>query len=454
MNRQQSPTISVERSIVRNESETRLHGRWLPLARGLWITLVVLTLAIFFGSLPMYLAQLQTPCAGSACEYQQFTHLQAETLKGIGLSLGAYAALTITIALASVLVSLVVSTLIIWRRSSDRMALTVALMLVTLGPIIELVNVPVSSSSPWLVPNLCLSLLANALLVLVFLLFPSGRFVPRWTRWTFVAYLALQIPLTFLPVVPALSNTPEGQLGWLVALSELAIAAGVQFYRYRRVSSLRERQQTKWVVFGLAVPIIVSVIATVLSLFFSMIAEHNSLSLLALNEFDFLIPLCISLSFGFAILRSRLWEIDAIINKALVYGLLTALLGAIYVGLVLGLQALLGELLHQTNAIALVISTLAIYALFRPLRNRIQALIDRRFYRRKYDAARTLKAFSAALRQEVDLATLSEHLVAAVEETMQPASVSLWLRPLTHEQVPWRAAPSSPSPELEAREGR
>jgi hypothetical protein len=113
--------------------------------------------------------------------------------------------------------------------------------------------------------------------------------------------------------------------------------------------------------------------------------------------------LFIPISIAIAILRSRLYDIDTIINKALVYGLLTALLAGAYAGLVLGLQALLGGLLHQTNAIALVFSTLVIYALFQPLRRRVQAIIDQRFYRRKYNAARTLAAFSATLRSEVDL---------------------------------------------------
>ena len=145
--------------------------------------------------------------------------------------------------------------------------------------------------------------------------------------------------------------------------------------------------------------------------------------------------------------RSRLWDIDAIINKALVYGLLTGLLAALYAGLIIGLESLAGLIAGQAaiNPLVLVISTLVIYALFRPLRRRVQAIIDRRFYRRKYDAARTLAAFSATLRNEVDLATLSEHLVGVVEETMQPASVSLWLRPLANHQVPWRVTPSVPS---------
>src|SRR5258706_524748 len=135
---------------------------------------------------------------------------------------------------------------------------------------------PGASGSPWpsswRVPNECLGELAQALLVLVFLLFPSGRFVPRWTRFTLVVFLAVQVPLTFLPVAPLLPNTPQSEPGWFVAISELVIVAGVQLYRYRRVSSPRERQQTKWVVFGLTVPITVYVLGTALGLFFPVLA--------------------------------------------------------------------------------------------------------------------------------------------------------------------------------------
>jgi hypothetical protein len=136
----------------------------------------------------------------------------------------------------------------------------------------------------------------------------------------------------------------------------------------------------------------------------------------------------IPISIGFAVLRYRLYDIDLLINRSLVYGTLTVLLALVYVGLIIGLQALLGTIIKQDNGVAIVLSTLAIYVLFRPLRRRVQAIIDRRFYRRKYDAARTLAAFSATLRQEVDLEQLSEQLLAVVQETMQPVHVSLWLR--------------------------
>jgi len=426
MNRKPCPTSTVERPSVRNESETRLHGRWLLLARGIWITLVVLTLAIFFASLPVYLALLQTPCAGSACGFQQLTPEQAETLKGIGLFPDVYTAYTVTLTLALMMVCVVVSTVISWRRSDDRMALIVALFLVTLGPFAVMFNVSVSPF-PWQVPNEFLSLLFRALFMLVFSLFPTGQFVPRWVRWIIIVFLTLQVPFTFFPALAPLQISAVS-LGFLVGIGGLAILVVVQLYRYRRVSSPLERQQTKWVVFGFAVPITFMVIGIVPYLIFPQLAVPGSLYLLAYAAVQAILLLLIPLSFGFAMLRSRLWDIDVLINRTLVYGTLTVILTGIYVGLVIGLQALLGGLLHQTNAIALVVSTLTMVVLIGPLRRRVQAIIDRRFYRRKYDAARTLAAFSATLRNEVDLATLSEHLMAVVEETMQPTQISLWLR--------------------------
>ena len=155
------------------------------------------------------------------------------------------------------------------------------------------------------------------------------------------------------------------------------------------------------------------------------------------------------LGLGFVILRYRLWDIDVLINRTLVYVILTISLALIYLSLVVGLGALVSLFTRELgqSPVVIVVSTLAIYALFQPLRQRIQAIIDRRFYRRKYDAAKTLAAFSATLRQEVDLDQLRGQLLAVVQETMQPIHVSLWLRTTAPDRKPqetWSETPSAP----------
>ena len=146
---------------------------------------------------------------------------------------------------------------------------------------------------------------------------------------------------------------------------------------------------------------------------------------------SYLAVLLIPVSIGIAMLRHHLYDIDIVINRTLVYGLLTAMLVLVYIGGVVSLQYAFRALTGQGSQIAIVASTLAIAALFNPLRRRIQAFIDRSFYRRKYDAAKTLEAFSAKLREEPDLAALNDELLTVVRQTMQPAHISLWLRPDT-----------------------
>jgi hypothetical protein len=447
MSDQHAPTKTGKRT---NALATGLCGRWLVLVRVGWVALVILTLAIFFASLPVHVAMLQTPCIGPACGYLQLSPEQVGALKGIGLSTGDYAAYTLTLTLAIMVVCLVVSTLIVWRKSDDRMAMLVAFMLVTFGPIFVTATVP--ESSPLQIPNECLYFLALSLVALVFLLFPTGQFVPRWTRWALVVFIVGQVPSTFFPDAPFALNTSVSLLSNLMSLTVLAILVVVQLYRYRRVSSPLQRQQTKWVVFGLAVPITFYVSGSVLYLIFPALADASTLYgapyQLAFNVVSTFLPLLIPLSFGFAMLRSRLWEIDAIINRTLVYGALTASLALVYVGLIISLQALLQGIISQDNSVVIVISTLAIVFLFLPLRRGIQRIIDRRFYRSKYDAAKTLSAFNATLRQEVDLDQLREQLLAVVQETMQPAHVSLWLR----SNEPFRKQQTWPLPGIDEEE--
>ena len=267
------------------------------------------------------------------------------------------------------------------------------------------------------------------LFVLSFLLFPNGRLLSprwRWVAWAAVAngvVLLLFAPFEstfakeeFPTAEPVFRNalTPVANALWGVLLPLtilMLIAAGVSLVLRLRRSHGVEREQIKWFV----IPIAFTLFA--FPVLFAVTGDAYGV---------YLLPL-IPISAGVAVLRYRLYDIDLVVNRTLVYGLLTATLGGVYVGSVLLLQLALDSV-TSNSSLAVAVSTLAVAALFRPARARIQAVVDRRFYRHKYDAARTLERFSARLREQVDLDALGGELRDVVSETMQPAHVSLWLR--------------------------
>jgi hypothetical protein len=270
------------------------------------------------------------------------------------------------------------------------------------------------------------------------LLFPDGS--PPTHRWRWVSRLAVMggVLLVFgLSLAPGAldernypgARNPVGvedagrllegttTVGTALAITALILAVVSMIVRFRRSSGV-ERQQLKWVVYAGAV----AAGGFALTLFLSGPLAN------AVFALGFLAFIGVPVAAGFAIMRYRLYEVDILINRTLVYGPLTASLVALYFGGVVLLQRLFVALTGEKSTLAVVASTLLIAALFNPLRRRIQSFIDRRFYRRKYDAAKALEAFSAKLRDETDLDALSDELVGVVRETMQPAHVSLWLR--------------------------
>jgi uncharacterized membrane protein YhdT len=218
-------------------------------------------------------------------------------------------------------------------------------------------------------------------------------------------------------------NLYEAVLNTMAPVLLVAVALSV-FMRLRRAAGV-ERQQIKWFAYAAAATVIGLILAYVIPgvidtpLWFERVGYTILLAL---------IP-SIPISIGIAILRYRLYDIDLLINRTLVYGSLTAILVALYFGGIVVLQRVFVAFTGQKSTLAVVASTLFIAALFNPLRRRIQSFVDRRFYRTKYDAAKTLEAFSSKLRDETDLDALNEDLLAVVRETMQPAHISLWLRP-------------------------
>jgi hypothetical protein len=260
------------------------------------------------------------------------------------------------------------------------------------------------------------------MLIIFLYFFPDGRPVPRWMGVPAVAGSALIA--IWDNIFFGWGGPFGGILMYILALGGVA----AQVYRYRRASNRPQRQQTKWLVFGVVVGASAITLYSVVEVFVPAITRPGSLVYLFVTPLAYLSFIAIPLAIGFAILRYRLYDIDILINRTLVYSLLTGTLALLYWSTVVLLQGLFRPLFGQGNDLAIVVSTLVIAALFMPLRRRIQSFIDRRFYRRRYDAARTLAAFSGTVRDEVDLNRLTDRLVEAVEETMQPAHVSLWLR--------------------------
>lgn len=418
--------------------DTRLRGRWLLLARIGWVAVVIATLVLFAGGASGFFAELQGTCAGAGCDRWLLSPEQAQGLEVAGLSLGFYAAYKITLEAFFVLSFCVVAAVIFWRRSYDWMALFAAIMLVVFGgnTFIDTHRALNLDSPIWWWLDTFMAFLGSAMLFVFFYLFPDGRFVPRWTRWTALGWVVLNAAGYFAPPTPLLDANTEGALFPIIALVLFVSVVVAQTYRYRRVSSAAQRQQTKWVVFGFTAGVSGMLLLSGGEVLLRGYLATSSLAPTAFGGVYEIIGitgfyaflLLIPLSIAFAILRHRLYDVDVVINRTLVYGVLTASLALVYFGIVVLLQALLRAVTGNESQLAVVASTLAIAALFQPLRRRIQDLIDRRFYRRKYDAARTLENFSAKLREETDLEQLNRELVSVVRETMQPEHVSLWLR--------------------------
>lgn len=404
-----------------------MQKHWLTLARMGWIFIVVPTYALSIATIPSYFTSLHyiQPSPGSPFTVQ-LTSADVHTLHTWGLSLDFYAAAMVFSILLFQMCYAAIGVLLFWRRSGDWAVLQVSFALMMLP--FAFVDITMQTLPPnwlWLIP--VLAALGNASLRSCAYVFPDGRFVPHWSRWLALALFAYWSVLAVFP-----SWRVDHSLFSLVLFVGFSLSAlAAQLYRYRYVSTARQRQQTRWVLFGVVIAVMSNTLPRLLYSFVLSPLLHGGPLAFALEINLIMYPLlALPITVAIAILSSHLWDIDVIINRTLVYGTLSTTLALIYLILVFGLQTLLHGLLLRTanSGVAVFSSTLAVAVLFQPLRHRLQKVIDQRFYRRKYDAARTLAALSATLRNEADLSQLREQLQAVVEETMQPTHLSFWFR--------------------------
>jgi hypothetical protein len=317
--------------------------------------------------------------------------------------------------------------LVVWRRPQDRMALLFALMLVTNGAIMTRATQMVFATRPWTQPFALAVWLLGAVSVALFLVsFPTGRITRRWTLAAplagvagFVVYPRSVEAILYLPELPEAAGRLRVAAALGMAMFTVGVAAQVQ--RYRRDATSLQRQQIKWAVFPLGLLLAVGTFAGT-SLIVGPDARLFGVVVIAMMAITLLLPV----AWAKALLRHRLYEIDRIISRTVTYGLVVALLGAVYAGGVVGMGAAVsGVWGRDGDGFVVAVTTLAAVALFHPLRRGVQARVDRRFNRSGYAAHRAVDGFTERSRDAVDLAELRRVIERTTAEAVQPVSVSM-----------------------------
>ena len=404
---------------------SRYQSRLLTFARLFWLAFLLFKWVYWIASMPRFFALVDAgviPTVVEAGAVQVSPELFAAHAVAWGLATPTWAMLSTLLNILSALVFTLVAVLVWWRPHTWFGWLTAMVLLVS-GSNVQS-NV-IRTAMIWPLAHFIwdVSALIWPLFVLWLYLFPDGRPVPRRLLWIvgplvalFAALFLAILAAKYLPAFTAIVNlTPViNRLAPAVVFPLIFLTLAAQTYRYLRVSGPVERSQTKWFLSGFLVAF---ALPSIISIFVTLPAEVDTIAFMA-----------IPLGIGVSVLRYRLWDIDVIIRKTLIYTVLTVLLALIYFGGVVLLQRLFGSLTGVAQSpLAVVVSTLVIAALFTPLRRRIQDTIDRRFYRKKYDAQRVLAQFALTARDETDLDALTAELASVVQATLQPERVSVWL---------------------------
>ncbi len=415
----------------------------LRFARAAWIAVVPLSLVAFAVALPARYDEL-------SAETVHFRLMLASMRPGTlpqpidtWLSSPLYAPAMLALEILVMAVCLGAAVLLFWRRHDERMAIVASLSLVGYGVLFLPPLDALAAAHPvWspLVRGLQAFGLESSLLL--FYVSPDGHFRPRWTRplavvwtlWTVASAVAPAAPFDFLQGRPHVITPRDFTLPWLlICLAWYGSGLLAQFVRYRRISAPQQQQQTKWVLIGWTAVIGFYAALVFPRVAFSALSAPGPVDLLyravGVPSFEaamLLAPIPITIS----MLRYRLWDVDVVLNRALVYGLVTVALGLVYVISIVALEAIFRSASGQDNPLAIVLSTLACAWLFQPVHRRIQRGVDRHFYRRKYDAARLIEKFGNGVRSEVELSALLDDLIAVVQQSMEPEHISAVLLPV------------------------
>lgn len=418
-----APSLSPQNALASLAASLLSGGRALTTARIGWGAVATTCLTLYLLALPMRLAELR----------RLVTSAGAPHIGALAIPSPLFVTAAFALEVGGSLVFFALSLVLVWRRSAAVGVIRISTLLLAFGAALPGTAYAIISATPiWRVTPGLLQILGWTALLLFAYLFPTGDWVPRWSRW--VAPLWLLWTASFFAFAePTLSRRPILiAASYLIWVAWLGTGVCAQIYRYLWVATPPQRQQSKWVLLGFVSALIGILLVSaqqVLALSQGRQVATNTIFIAAALVIVTVAALPIPISITIAILRHNLFDIDRLINLTLVYGALTITLGAIYAATVglsqMVVQAVTGQ--HSESQLALVISTLGAAALFQPLRSRIQVAIDRQFYRRRYDAAKITAAFAASLRAELDLDELSQRLTEVAHRAMKPQHVSLWL---------------------------
>jgi signal transduction histidine kinase len=380
-------------------SSPTLHGHWHVLARGAWAAVAILAVSLFLAAIPVHFTNLSNPDLTVRAGLAQF-----------GISINSYALYRVALTIVLTSVFCTVGVLIFLRKSDERLALFVALMLVTFGTQSG-TSALVEALPTWELAIRFLGFLAWSSLGLFLYTFPDGHFVPGWTRVAAIMWIALQVNIAFFPDSLFSGPTP---LSLVLALGFWSSMLLAQIYRYRYVSGPVQRQQTKWLVLGFTAAFLTGLLLFLLGTVIPSLANPESPYQLLIDPIIELVFLAIPVSIGIAVLRYRLWDIDPIINRTLVYGALTASVVGIYV-LVVGY---LGAVFQTGgNFVISLLATGIVAVLFQPLRERLQRGVNRLMYGKRDEPY----AVISQLGQRLEAALAPDAILPTVVETVKEA---------------------------------
>ncbi len=411
---------SNEHTSQNTVTSTTLHARWRIFVWITWGTIALFALVVYVANLPVYYVQLQMICTNRACVPGQLSSLGAQALQHIGISFSLYALSTIGLNILTVLIWFSIAVVLIWHKYNDWMALLVALVFVLVGA-----AAPPDQSAPlWQWPLRCVDFLAIVLSFLVFSLFPNGRFVSRWTPWLLLVYGALNI-LDLFPNL--LFDLPYwlSLLYHLLLFSCFGILGITQMYRYRYMSNAVERQQIKWVIFSCMTVFLGESLLWLLTLIFPSFWQLNSLYDLYFNPVSIILILLIPISLGTAILRHRLWDVDVLINRTLVYGCLSSCVVAVYMLVVGYMGVLIG---NRGNLLISLVVTGLVAVLFQPLRARVQRGVNHLLYGQRDEPYTVIMHLSQRLEATLALDAMLSTIVETVAQALKLPYVAILLK--------------------------